>query len=201
MNRIDGWASKLMREKRAKKVLPGDRIAISEEFLPGSNTYDDAGVIRALTVGGIHADMRNMEISVESVVEVSKIRVDNWITGQIEVTQSNSAGVRIYYVDGTRMDKDFSGTLSLRGLGGSKGVRKGTTVKLGDIVRCRVFSVTNGIIHLSVDETDMGVIHALCGNCGRPLLKGGREKAKCDECGNVEDRKLAADFGTVPIRP
>jgi exosome complex component CSL4 len=190
-----------MKETKAKRVLPGDKVAVSEEFLPGKRTYDDAGLIRALVAGDVQKDMKDMEISVKPAVEASMIRVGDWVTGQVEVAQSNSAGLKIYYVNGARMDKDFSGTLSLRRFGGDRGVRREPPVKLGDIVRCRVFSLVNGIIHLSVDEEDMGVIHALCGNCGRPLLSGGRGRVKCDECGNVEDRKLAADFGTTPIRP
>ena len=201
MDRTDRRAGATMRDSKAKKVLPGDKIAVSEEFLPGKHTYEDAGLIRALVVGGVQMDAKNMEISVNPVAEASTVRVEDWVTGQVEVLQSNSAGLKIYYVNGVRMDKDFSGTLSLRGFGGGRGARKGPPVKLGDIVRCRVFSLVNGIIHLSIDETDMGVLHALCGNCGRPLLKGGRDKVKCDECGNVEDRKLAGDFGTSPIRP
>ncbi|MGD1055210.1 MAG: exosome complex RNA-binding protein Csl4 [Nitrososphaerales archaeon] len=188
-------------ETKAKRVLPGDKVAISEEFLPGKNTYDDAGLIRALAVGSVQKDMKSMEISVKPVVEASMLRVGDWVTGQVEVAQSNSAGLKIYYVNGGRMDKDFSGTLSLRSFGGGRGVRREPPVKFGDIVRCRVFSLVNGIIHLSIDEEDMGVIHASCGNCGKPLLTGGRDRVKCDECGNVEVRKLAADFGTTPIRP
>ncbi len=190
-----------MSRSKVEKALPGDRIAISEEFLPGEHTYESGGLIRAMAVGGVNRDMKSMEISVKPSAEVSTIMVDDWVTGQIEVAQSNSAGVKVYYVNGGRMDKDFAGTLSLRGFGGGRGVRRGPPVKLGDIVRCRVFSLVNGIIHLAIDEDDMGVVHALCGNCGRPLTRGGRDRAKCDECGNVEDRKLAADFGTTPIRP
>jgi exosome complex component CSL4 len=193
-----------MKETKTKRVLPGDKVAIPEEFLPGKHAYDDGSLIRALTVGGVQKDMKNMEICVKPAVEASMVRVEDWVTGQVEVAQSNSAGLKIYYVNGLRMDKDFSGTLSFRGFGagrGGGGTKRQPPVKLGDIVRCRVFSLVNGIIHLSIEEEDMGVVHALCGNCGRPLLKGGRRRAKCDECGNVEDRKLAADFGTTPIRP
>jgi len=201
MDRTDRWTGEAMKETKTKKVLPGDKVAISEEFLPGKHSYDDAGLIRALAIGGVEKDMRSMEISVKPAKEASMVRVEDWVTGQVEISQSNSAGLKIYYVNGTRMDKDFSGTLSLRGFGGGRGARIGPPVKLGDIVRCRVFSLVNGMIHLSIDEEDMGVVHALCGNCGKLLLRGGRNKAKCDECGNVEDRKLAADFGTTPIRP
>ncbi len=186
---------------KAQGVLPGDKLAVSEEFLPGKHTYDDSGLIRALVAGGVRKDVKNMEISVEPVARPNTIRVGDWVTGQVEVAQANSAGLKIYYVNGERMDKDFAGTLSTRGMGGGRGARRMTPVKLGDIVRCRVFSLVNGIIHLSIDEGDMGVVHALCGNCGKPLLRGGRDRVKCDECGNVEERKLADDFGQTPIRP
>ena len=193
-----------MKEQKPKVngVLPGDKLAVSEEFLPGQHTYDDSGLIRALTAGTVVKDAKNMEISVKPVVQPQIIKVDDWITGQVEGSQANSANVMIYFLNGKMTHKEFSGMLNLRGLtGGGRGARRTTPVKMGDIVRCRVFSLVNGIIHLTIDEPDMGVVAALCGNCGRPLLRGSATKAKCDECGNVEERKLARDFGTTPIEP
>ena len=187
---------------KAVGVLPGDKLAVSEEFLPGMHTYDDSGLIRALRAGLVVKDTKNMEISVKPASESELIKVDDWVTGQVEGTQANSANVHIYFLNGKPTYKDFSGMLSLRGLsGGGRGARRTTPVKLGDVVRCRVFSLVNGIIHLSIDESDMGVVSALCGNCGRPLLRGTVTKVKCDECGNVEERKLARDFGATPIQP
>jgi exosome complex component CSL4 len=190
---------------RQAPVLPGDKVAVSEEFLPGKHTYDDSGVIKALVVGSVMKDVKNMEISVKPAFDAETIKVGDVITGQVETAQSSSAGVKIHYLNGKRTEKDFTGSLSLKsrdsGRGGHRGgPRGGPPVRLGDIVRCRVFSLLNGMIHLSVEEDDMGVLFALCGNCGRPMTRGG-VKAKCDECGNVEDRKLAKDFGVSPIRP
>ena len=192
-----------MKEKsKPVGVLPGDKLAVSEEFLPGQHTYDDSGLIRALTVGSVQKDMKNMEISVKPAVEPEIIKVDDWVTGQVEGAQANSANVHIYFLNGRPTYKDFSGMLTLKGLsGGGRGARRTTPVKMGDLVRCRVFSLLNGIIHLTIDEPDMGVVAALCGNCGKPLLKGSATRAKCDECGSVEERKLARDFGTTPIEP
>lgn len=187
---------------KENEVLPGDKLAVSEEFLPGQHTYDASGLIRALTIGTVQKDIENREISVKPAVEPELIKVNDWVTGQVEGAQANSANVHIYFLNGKPTYKDFSGMLSLRGLsGGGRGARRTTPVKTGDIVRCRVFSLLNGIIHLSIDEPDMGVVAALCGNCGKPLLRGSATKAKCDECGNVEERKLAKDFGQSPIRP
>ena len=191
-----------MKDKKSMEVLPGDKLAVSEEFLPGKHTYDDSGLIRALTAGLVQKDVKNMEISVKPAVEPEVIKVDDWVTGQVEGVQSNSANVHIYFLNGKLTYKDFSGMLNLRGLsGGGRGARRTTPVKTGDIVRCRVFSLLNGIIHLTIDEPDMGVVAALCGSCRKPLLRGSATRAKCDECGNVEERKLAKDFGTTPVEP
>ena len=189
-------------KQKGTGVLPGDKVAVSEEFLPGRHTYDDSGLIRSLTSGSVVRDTKNMEISVKPAVEPEVIKVDDWVTGQVEGAQANSANIHIYFLNGKPTYKDFSGMLSLRGLsGGGRGARRTTPVKMGDVVRCRVFSLLNGIIHLTIDEPDMGVVAALCGNCGKPLLRGSATRAKCDECGNVEERKLARDFGTTPIQP
>ena len=189
-------------KQKAGVVLPGDKVAVSEEFLPGKHTYDAGGLIRALTAGTIVKDTKSMEISVKPAVQAEIIKVDDWVTGQVEAVQANSANVHIYFLNGKPTYKDFSGMLNLRGLsGGGRGQRRTTPVKQGDVVRSRVFSLLNGIIHLTIEEPEMGVVAALCGNCGRPLFRGSATRAKCDECGNVEDRKLAHDFGTTPIEP
>jgi len=198
MDRVDGRDGRKL--KKSATVLPGDRLAVSEEFLPGPYTYDDSGLIRALVAGKIHHDMKNMEISVEPVVRPRLIRVGDRVVGQVEATQASAASIKIYYVNGMSTEKDFSGSLSLRSGRPGRGGPRGPPVKLGDIVRCRVGSLLNGMVHLTINDDDDGVIYALCGNCGRPLLRGGN-KAKCDECGNVEERRLAPDFGRTPFHP
>lgn len=186
--------------EKKRTVLPGDKLAVSEEFLPGSHVYDDSGQLRALSVGTIMKDIKKSEISVVPSAKANVLKVGDYVTGQIESASTSNASVAIYYVNGKRTDKGFGGMLMLRSGGRERGRRSGPPAKLGDVVRCGVFSLMNGIVHLSMDDDQTGVIFALCGNCGKPLQKGGN-RAKCVECGNVEERKLARDFGQTPIQP
>jgi len=183
-----------------KAVLPGDKLAVSEEFLPGSHVYDDSGLLRALSVGTVLKDLKKREISVVASAQANLLKVGDYVTGQVETAATSNSSVAIYYVNGKQTDKGFGGMLMLRSGRRERGPRAGPPVKLGDVVRCRIFSLLNGIIHLSIDDDRTGVIFALCGNCGKPLQRGGN-KAKCVECGNVEERKLARDFGQTPIQP
>ncbi|TLY00950.1 MAG: RNA-binding protein, partial [Thaumarchaeota archaeon] len=56
-----------MGTKKNSVVLPGDQLAISEEYLPGKYAYDDSGRVRALLAGRVVEDMVNREISVKPV--------------------------------------------------------------------------------------------------------------------------------------
>jgi exosome complex component CSL4 len=181
------------------KVLPGDALAVSEEFLPGKNAYDASGTIRALLMGTPVKDLKQREISVKPTVVAKMPSVGDVVTGQIETAQSSVSNLKIYYVNGARSSAGFVGLIFLREERGGRGMRR-TQVKLGDIVRARVISTMNAMIHLSINEPHLGVIASLCSNCGRPLSEeGGR--ARCYECGNQEDRKFADDFGRQPIQP
>lgn len=190
--------------KKRTPVLPGDPVAVSEAFLPGPQVYDDSGLLRSLAVGNVEEDRINMQISVKPVVQSTIFSVGDYVTGQVESVQAISAGVRIYYVNGKPTDRGFSGMLALREFSGDRrsrgGQRRSTLVKLGDVVRCRIRSLLNGMVHLTMDDERTGVVFALCSNCGRPLVRAGN-RAKCDECGNVEERKFANDFGQMPIQP
>ena len=144
--------------KKNSVVLPGDELAISEEYLPGKYAYDDSGRIRALLAGRVVEDMVNREISVKPAAVARTLAVGDYVTGQVEAVQSNSAGVRIYYHNGKPTEKGFSGMLLLRREPPGRGARTRTYVKLGDIVRARVSSTLNAIIQLSIDDPRSGVM-------------------------------------------
>jgi len=69
----------------------------------------------------------------------------------------------------------------------------------GDIVRAKVISVKNRIRHLSLAGRRFGVIYAFCTACGSLLKAREDKKLICENCGSLERRKLASDYGAVAL--
>jgi exosome complex component CSL4 len=180
-------------------ALPGDFLASPEEFLPGKNTYEQGDSVRATLSGQVEKDLSKREVAVRPVVVAKTPTVGDVVVGQVEAAMTSTAGVRISYLNGVKTLAGFPGTIFTRSERGGRGERR-TYVKLGDVVRARVSSTLNGMNQLSIDEPHFGVLASLCSVCGTPLLRGDG-RAKCDNCGNVEERKFADDFGTENIQP
>lgn len=183
----------------AAVALPGDFLASPEEFLPGKNTYEQGDSVRATLSGRVEKDLSKREVAVSPAVVAKTPKVGDVVVGQVEAAMTSTAGVRISYLNGTETLAGFPGTIFTRSERGGRGERR-TVVKLGDVVRARVSSTLNGMNQLSLDEPHLGVLATMCSICGTPLVRGDG-RASCEQCGNVEERKFADDFGTQNIQP
>ncbi len=183
----------------AAVALPGDFLAFPEEFLAGKNTYEQGDVVRASLPGRVEKDLSKREVAVRPVAAAKTPTVGDVVIGQVEAAMTSTAGVRIWYLNGIETLAGFPGTIFTRSERGGRGERR-TYVKLGDVVRARVASTLNGMNQLSIDEPHLGVVAAMCSVCGAPLVRGDG-RARCEQCGNVEERKFADDFGTANIQP
>ncbi len=180
-------------------ALPGDFLASPEEFLSGKNTYEQQDSVRASLSGRIEKDLSKREVAVRPVVVAKTPKVGDVVVGQVEAAMTSTAGVRISYMNGVKTGAGFPGTIFTRGERGGRGERR-TYVKLGDVVRARVASTLNGMNQLSIDEPHLGVLASMCSVCGAVLVPGDG-RARCEQCGNVEERKFADDFGQANIQP
>ena len=180
-------------------ALPGDFLASPEEFLPGNNTYEQGDSVRASLSGRVEKDLSKREVAVRPAVVAKTPTVGDVVVGQVEAAMTSTAGVRISYMNGVETRAGFPGTIVTRGERGGRGERR-TYVKLGDVVRARVASTLNGMNLLSLDEPHLGVLASMCSICGATLVPGDG-RARCEQCGNVEERKFADDFGQPNIQP
>jgi len=176
-------------------VVPGERLGVIEEFMPGPGTYEEQGAVRSKTVGRALMDILNKKVSVYPLVHMASIpRKGSIVVGQVLNVQGKKATLRIFKIGRTLLNGFFTGILHISDVSPSYVETMFDACKGGDILRAAVVSTKNRMYQLSTADRDLGVIYAFCSSCGHTLdLK--ERKMLCSNCGKIENRKVALDYG------
>ncbi len=178
-------------------VVPGDRLGVIEEFSPGQGTFVEKGKIHAKISGRTLLDLQNKKVSVYPLVRGARIpRVDSIVIGQVSGLQNKTAAIRIFNIGNEQVSGVFTGLLYISDISMSYVESIYDTCKPGDIVRAKVISEKNRVFHLSTKEKNLGVLYAFCSRCGHTLQQK-RYKMSCPNCGNIEKRRIALDYGKI----
>lgn len=190
-----------MTEQRIKEgdsVLPGEKLGVIEEYLPGAGTFqDEDDVIYATITGIVHIDMKERKISVKgSTRQPVYPKRNDIVLGQIQHVTKKSAIINIFQIGDTECPVTFSGYLFIKNTAGGYVEQMRDLFAPGDLVIARVQHQADGLARLSTVGTRFGVFQAACSRCGEPLhLQGTR--LECTECGNFEKRKVAQKYGQI----
>ena len=186
-------------QKSGHLVVPGERLGVIEEFIPDSGTYVKDGVIYSKIVGRALLDLLNKRVSVYPLVKGELIpKVSATVMGQIGNAQSDNVLVKIFKIENKKLSGEFGGILHISDVSDRYIDSMNDVCKPGDIVRAKVISAKNRIFHLSTNDKNLGILYAFCSRCGN-LLEPQRYELHCPKCGNIENRKMAPDYGKEPI--
>tara|TARA_Y100000780_G_scaffold220753_1_gene228353 strand:- start:469 stop:1029 length:561 start_codon:yes stop_codon:yes gene_type:complete len=175
--------------------LPGEKIALIEEFEGGDGTYEDDGVIRAIGLGKATFDFKKRIVKVDQIKKASLPKTGDIVVGFIDMVPGNMVSMRILYVNNKKTDAEFT-AIALMPRGRAR--RGGVMFKAGDLVRAKVVSFLNANIHLNFHDPSLGVIFTTCHSCGGGVVII-EKSVKCIECGTIEERKIAEDYGKVNL--
>ena len=78
-----------------KIVMPGDKLGIVEQYLPGEGTYDDGGDIKSAVLGNVKINQKMKVISVVSDAKPALLKVGDIVYGQITDLKPQRANVKI----------------------------------------------------------------------------------------------------------
>lgn len=183
------------RSKSGQIVVPGDRLGVIEEFNPGPGTYEQEGTIYSAATGQALMDLLNKQVSVYPKAHMINVpHVGSIIIGQVMEVHSKQAIIRIFQVGDRQLTGVFSGLLHIGDVSQRYVESMYDVCKAGDIIRARVVSEKNRVIHLTTNEKDLGAVYAFCSRCGYSLDQK-RFILRCPECGNSERRKTSIDYG------
>ena len=168
-------------------VLPGDKVAIIEEYGSGNNTYDDGEIIRSVVAGEYDIDKKERMVSVKNLKSTSVPKLDDIVIGTVEAVMGSMFVVLVKYINSKPVKSQVECICATRSL------RKKNVALVKDLVKLKIIGHLNGAIHASIQEPELGVLFTKCRKCGMDV-KPLRDIVKCVECGWTDDRKLSNDF-------
>lgn len=178
-------------------VLPGDPLANAEEFLPGANTIEEAGTLYSLKVGRISKDQKTLVLSIQPAKRKIVPSANDTVYGQVVKGDRGRYSIKIgaFKPAGKSvvLETNIDSTLKIEmGRG-----EQYSPVRVGDYIRGHLFRSRYGM-DVNISGRDGGVVLARCHKCRQELILSGNA-LKCDNCGSVETRKLAGDYGKIDI--
>lgn len=172
----------------SKETLPGDKIAIIEEFETGQNTFDDGQSIRSLVVGLSEFDKTNRIANIKEIKRPSVPKTGNSVIGIVSALMNNMFAISVLYIDGKPTHSGLEVICQARG------AKKRILVRVGDVVAAKVINLLNGVIHAIISEPELGVLFTKCNKCAGKVISMG-SSVKCADCGYIEERKISSKFG------
>ena len=168
-------------------VLPGDRIAITEECGAGNIACDDGHIVRATVVGESEVDKKEHLVNVKNYKSTSIPEKGDVIIGTVEAVMGSMIAVLINYINSKPVKSQVECICATRSL------RKKNVALVKDLVKLKIIGHLNGAIHATIQDPGLGVLFTKCRKCGMDV-KPMRDIIKCVECGWTDDRKLSSDF-------
>ncbi len=176
-------------------VLPGDKLGVVEQFLPGTGTYEKEGTIYSNFTGTAKIDLKNKRVTVLPNTRVPQLPKEGaTVLASVTHTQEKMATVSIWKIEDKALQNPFTAILHISSSSPRYERSMSDVCKAGDILRARVIDMTNRIPQLTTAGRGLGVVKAFCSRCGA-VLELTDSKLQCPSCGNLERRRLAEDFG------
>lgn len=180
-----------------KLVLPGTRLAVTEEFIGGKGTYTEEDHIYSSVTGKVIVDLENHEISVLAKPQSAIIPKNGDVAlGSIVNVSRQMVTVSISYINNKAVHPSYTMVIHISQLSKDYLETADDAVCLADIVRVKIIDAKTIPLQGSLIGSQLGVVLATCSQCGAELEKIGRNKLKCSECSYIQRRKTTIDYGS-----
>jgi exosome complex component CSL4 len=182
-----------------RKVLPGEEVAVEEEYLAAEGTYNEDGLIYASQMGELHLDDEERVAKVLPANPLVKLVEGEIVYCEITDVRSAMAICDVVAVEGKKraIAGDTYGTIHVSKISPYYTEDVGRELRPSDIVRAKVTQVKPSL-QLTTVDAHLGVVKGLCKRC-RQKMERDDKGLFCKDCERREPRKLADDYGNVVL--
>lgn len=179
-------------------AFPGEFLTVEEEFISGTNTFeDDEGNIYSTKVGSKEFDEKEREVSVkEKNPSNDLLELGSIIIGRVALIKESFVALDILSAEknGKQLICSFpSAKLMVSKVARFHVNNLRDEFRTGDFVKAKVINISKYGIDVTTTYPELGVIKAFCSKC-RSQLSLFDKTLKCVKCSSIEKRKLSSEF-------
>ena len=181
-------------------VLPGEEVAVTEEYEGGEGTYEQDGKVFAAWPGTIELDSEHRVVHVNPFNPPAHLKEGDVVYGVVDQIRASMAEANILAIHGRdrQVAGEVSASLHVSKISNSYVEDIRDAMRLGDTIRARVIQ-TDPSLQITTAEQNLGVVLALC-SADRTPMERKENEVRCPRCERVYARKLAADYGHLELR-
>ncbi len=180
--------------------MPGDEVAIEEEYAAGEGTFAVDGTVYASQVGTLELNDDECTASVISPNPPNILKKGDVVYAIVADVRKTMATADVIAKEGT--DKNVGGetyaTIHVSKMSPKYTDEPDKELRKGDYIRAVVME-TKPSLQLTTKDAHMGCIRALCSKCKTEFVRKG-DGLFCPECKYSMPRKLADDYGDVKLK-
>jgi len=184
-----------MKEKRP--VLPGEEVAVVEEFIPADGTYEENGKVYAALMGELELDHGEKVATVKACNPMIELTPGDFVFCEVTDVKNCMAICEVVSVEGKdrNITGDTNGTIHISKLSSDYVQDVGRELRPSDVIRAKVLQAKPSV-QLTTAGPHLGAVKSLCRRCRAPLVRKERG-LYCNNCDRAETRKIADDYGDV----
>ena len=176
-------------------VIPGEKLGVIEEFVPGENVYvNGSGALRSEALGALKILKNRVDVSPLRSLELP-LKAGELVLAEVWASETARFIVKIVakWRPFALLTNSVSGWIM-------KEEEENRLIRVGDLILAKVESALYNQIILTVSgDKKLGVIYAKCLRCSVPLKKLGNTLV-CPVCESIHlDRKISPYYGTNPF--
>jgi exosome complex component CSL4 len=185
----------MVKKLQTQEAFLGDKLAVIEEYNDGEGTYQLKGEIRSNEIGKISVNNRTRSIVVKKNTPTPLFPEEGMeVIAEVGSIARRDARIDIFMLNKKSNYPTISGVIHISDMSKEYLKNIDMAVRSGDIIKGRIVNTKNRLNQTSIAGSEYGVIYAYCTRCGG-LLEKDQGKLKCPDCGRVERRKTAKNYG------
>ncbi len=187
------------KKQERKVVLPGDEVAVTEEYESGEGTYEKDGKIFAIAPGTLDLDEVSKVAKVKMFNPPVRLKVGDIVYATVDDIKSSMASATIFVLHGVerQITGESEGSIHISNVSSQYTEDFRQMFRLGDIIRAQVIQ-SEPSLQLTTAGPKLGVVKALCSQCRGQMVRRG-EDMFCERCERTEVRKIADDYGELKL--